>query len=220
MAPDSETVPATQAEPEPIDFTMMYVTHEALRRDVGRLSAAVRAGRADTPGVRAGWANFTAQLHVHHSVEDDELWPRLRAAVAGRPEEMALVTEMAAEHAALDPVLSAVDAALGDGDASPSLVDRVEELATVLKAHLGHEERSALPLIQAVLTPADWRGFGAAMRRRQGLKGAAMYVPWIVDGASAGDRRRFFAVLPPPLRPTNRLIFEPRYRRAGLWADR
>ncbi|MCW3066799.1 MAG: Hemerythrin cation binding domain protein [Solirubrobacterales bacterium] len=203
-------------EIQQIDFTMMYVTHDALRRDVGRFAEAVAAGRADSPAVRAGWENFRAQLHVHHTVEDDDLWPRLYRAVGGQPEQLAMLAGMEAEHAVLDPMLESVETALIGGDASP-LGERVAALTVALDGHLRHEETSALPLIQAVLTPKDWKGFGAAMRRAQGLKGAGVYVPWIVDGASAADRKRFFAVLPAPLEMVNRLVFEPRYRRMGLW---
>jgi hypothetical protein len=203
-------------ETQQIDFTMMYVTHDALRRDVGRFAEAVAAGRAESPAVRAGWENFRAQLHVHHTVEDDDLWPRLYRAVGGQPEQLAMLEEMEAEHAVLDPMLESVETALMGGDAS-ALGERVDALAVALDGHLRHEETSALPLIQAVLTPKDWKGFGAAMRRAQGLKGAGVYVPWIVDGASAADRKRFFAVLPAPLEMVNRLVFEPRYRRMGLW---
>ena len=70
---------------EAIDFTMMYVTHDAFRRDLGRFTAASAAGTAHAPGVRAGWENFKAQLLLHHSVEDTHLWPRVRRATAGRP---------------------------------------------------------------------------------------------------------------------------------------
>jgi hypothetical protein len=139
-------------------------------------------GRAVSPGVRAGWQNFKAQLHVHHTVEDDDLWPRLYRAVNDRPEDVAI-----------DTLIGALD------------------------AHLEHEEKSALPLIQAVLTPADWRAFGSAMRRRQGLKGAAVYFPWILDGATPADRDRCFSALPTALQVINRLFWEPRYRRMGLW---
>jgi hypothetical protein len=38
------------SETQQIDFTMMYVTHDALRRDVGRFADAVEAGRAESPG--------------------------------------------------------------------------------------------------------------------------------------------------------------------------
>ena len=35
-----------------IEFTMMYVTHDAFRRDLGRFTAASAAGTAHSPGVR------------------------------------------------------------------------------------------------------------------------------------------------------------------------
>jgi iron-sulfur cluster repair protein YtfE (RIC family) len=200
-----------------IDFTMMYVTHDALRRDLGRLTTAAAAGKARTPAVRAGWENFKAQLHLHHTVEDDDLWPRLYRAVADRPDAVALLQEMEAEHAVLDPLLSAVDDALTARPQEP-LDARLQGLAAALDAHLTHEEERALPLIQSVLTPEDWRGFAKAMARAQGVKGAAIYVPWIIDGASAAERKRFFAALPRPVRVINRLLWEPRYRHRGLWA--
>jgi hypothetical protein len=202
---------------ERIDFTMMYVTHNALRRDLGRFSAAAAAGRAAAPAVHAGWENFKNQLEVHHTVEDDDLWPRLYAAVGENSDQLRMLEEMEAEHAVLDPLLESVESALTAGDIA-ALGDRVDRLAAALDGHLRHEETAALPLIQAVLTPRDWAGFGAAMRKRQGLAGAAMYVPWIVDGAGSGDRQRFFKMLPAPVKVLNRLVFEPRYRRLGLWA--
>jgi iron-sulfur cluster repair protein YtfE (RIC family) len=199
---------------EAIDFTMMYVTHDAFRRDLGRFTAASAAGTAHAPGVRAGWENFKAQLLLHHSVEDTHLWPRVRRATAGRPAGLALLDEMEAEHAQIDPLLAAVDDALA-GSAS-SLAGHVAELASALEWHLRHEEESALPLIQSVCTPADWRAFAGAMRRRQGIKGAAIYVPWILDGAAPDGQRRFLAALPAPVRVMSRLLWEPRYRRRGL----
>lgn len=66
-----------------VDVTVMYSTHDAFRRDLERLSLAAAAGRTDSDEVRAGWKNFKDQLHVHHSVEDAVLWPRVELAVAG-----------------------------------------------------------------------------------------------------------------------------------------
>jgi iron-sulfur cluster repair protein YtfE (RIC family) len=196
---------------EAIDFTMMYVTHDAFRRDLGRLTAASAAGTAHAPGVRAGWENFKAQLLLHHSVEDTNLWPRVSRAAAG----LTLLEEMEAEHAQIDPLLAAVDDAL-TGSAS-NLAAHVAGLASSLEWHLRHEEEAALPLIQSVCTPADWRAFAGAMRRRQGIKGAAIYVPWILDGAAPEGQRRFLAALPAPVRVISRLLWEPRYRQRGLW---
>jgi iron-sulfur cluster repair protein YtfE (RIC family) len=200
---------------EAIDFTMMYVTHDAFRRDLGRLSAASAAGTAHAPGVRAGWENFKAQLLLHHSVEDTHLWPRVRRAAAGRPAGLALLEEMGAEHAQIDPLLAAVDNAMA-GSAS-NLAAHAAGLASALEWHLRHEEEAALPLIQSVCTPADWRAFAGAMRRRQGIKGAAIYVPWILDGAAPDGQRRFLAALPAPVRVISRLLWLPRYRQRGLW---
>ncbi|MBO0817306.1 MAG: hemerythrin domain-containing protein [Actinobacteria bacterium] len=198
-----------------IDFTMMYATHDAFRRDLGRFSAAAAAGTAGAPGVRAGWENFKAQLLLHHSVEDTHLWPRVRGAAAGRPGGLELLGEMEAEHAQVDPLLAAVDDALA-GPAG-DLPGHVAALASALEWHLTHEEDAALPLIQSVCTPADWRAFAAEMRRRQGVTGAAVYIPWILDGAAPDGQQRFLAALPPPVRVISRLLWEPRYRKRGLW---
>ena len=126
-----------------IDFTIMYVTHDAFRRDLGRFTAASAAGTAHSPGVRAGWETFKAQLLLHHSVEDTHLWPRVRRAAAGLPSGLALLYEMEAEHAQIDPLLTAVDDALtGSGG---NLARHVAGLTSTLEWHLKHEEEAALP---------------------------------------------------------------------------
>jgi iron-sulfur cluster repair protein YtfE (RIC family) len=198
-----------------IDFIMMYATHDAFRSDLDRLAAAGAAGKAGIPQVRAGWQNFKTQLLIHHSVEDSHLWPALQRAVARRPGDLALLDQMQAEHAQIDPLLAAVDKALtgSDGDyARP-----VRDLSAALIQHLTHEEQAALPLIQSVLTPSDWRAFAGQMRRRQGVKGAAVYVPWVLDGTARPRQREFLAQLPGPVRLICRLLWQPRYRRRNLW---
>ena len=64
-----------------------------------------------------------------------------------------------------------------------------------------------------MLSTEDWRGFTKSVARAQGINGAAVYVPWIVDGATIAERKRFFSVLPAPIRLINRLLWEPRYRK-------
>jgi len=176
---------------------------------------AAAAGTVQAPGVRAGWDNFKAQLLLHHSVEDTDLWPRVSRAAAGRPSGLALLAEMAAEHAQIDPLLAAVDDALAHSPGT--LAAAVAGLASALQWHLKHEEDAALPLIQSVCTHADWRAFADAMRRAQGIKGAGRYVPWILDDLAPDRRRRFLASLPAPARVINRILWEPRYRQRGLW---
>jgi hypothetical protein len=201
----------TLVEQDRIDFTMMYATHHAFRRDLDRFIAAAESGNGGTSQVRARWENFKTQLLLHHSVEDTDLWPRLRLAVADRPHDLALVDEMEAEHAKLDPLLVAVDAALDDRQSTLAVV--AKEVKATLGDHLTHEEEEALPLMQSVLTPTDWRRFAAQMRRRQGVRGAAVYVPWVLDGASIAEQRQFLGALPAPVRVIARRVWEPRYQK-------
>jgi len=202
-----------------IDFTPMYASHDAFRRDLERLAGAVADGRAHTAPVLAGWENFKHQLHVHHTAEDSDLWPRVRTRVGGRARDLGMLDEMEAEHARIDPLLAAVDAALADR--AFELPDLVRALRATLDDHLKHEEDSALPLMGEVLTDADWAAFTGRLRREtQGLRGAAVFVPWLVDGVSAGDRERFLGAFPPPVRVLNRLFWEGSYRRRGLWVVR
>lgn len=200
-----------------IDLTVMYAAHDAFRRDLERLGKAAADGTARTPAVRAGWADFVRQLHIHHTAEDSDLWPRVERRVEGRPRDVALLAEMTAEHAELGPRLTAVEQALRDD--STELPPLVHALARTLDDHLAHEERSALPLIQEVLTSEDWAAFTGRIRRAQGLRGVAVFVPWIVHGATPADRARFLGALPPPVRVLNRLFWEPRYRGKGLWGS-
>ncbi|WP_329535607.1 hemerythrin domain-containing protein [Streptomyces sp. NBC_01450] len=205
----------TEATAGTVDLTVMYAAHDAFRRDLERLGDAAADGTAFTPQVRAGWDNFRHQLHIHHTAEDSDLWPRVEHKVAGRPRDVALLAEMEAEHALLDPRLTAVDAALKDRSAELPFL--VRTLAATLDDHLAHEEESALPLIREVLTPADWGAFTGRIRKTQGVRGAAVFVPWIVDGASPADRARFLGALPPPARVLNKLFWDAGYRRRGLW---
>ncbi|SEK86545.1 hemerythrin domain-containing protein [Streptacidiphilus jiangxiensis] len=203
------------ATKEKINFAVMYATHDAFRRDLGRLERAVTAGRAATPEVRAGWENFKRQLHVHHTVEDAELWPRVQRAVAGRPADLALMGEMEAEHAKLDPLLVAVDKAMAVN--APDLPSLVGELSQVLRDHMKHEEESALPLIQEVLTLKDWGAFRGGMAKAQGPKGAAVYIPWIMDGVNNQGREEFLAEMPAPVKVINKLFWESRYQKRKLF---
>jgi iron-sulfur cluster repair protein YtfE (RIC family) len=209
--------------PARIDFTLMYVTHDAFRRDLSRLRQAAAEGRTDSVGVRHGWANFQRQLHVHHTAEDEELWPRVEAASAGRADAAEILAAMAAEHARLDPLLEAVDAALtkrsADRDsADPAeLADLITDLTTALGGHMKHEEDAALPLIQEVLDPKDWAAFGQSIARKQKLSGAAAYVPWVVDGASEEQRAAFFGAMPAPVKVLNRLFWSGRHHKRHPW---
>jgi hemerythrin-like domain-containing protein len=55
--------------------------------------------------LRDCWATFNRYLSVHHTAEDETLWPPMRAKLSGRGQDLGLLTEMVDEHARLDPLL-------------------------------------------------------------------------------------------------------------------
>src|SRR5258708_9447222 len=144
-----------------LDMSMMFAMHDALRRELVQVA---RIGRrtGDNPGqlLRAalGWELFKKFLLVHHQSEDDTLWPALRVRVAGQPDRVALADALEAEHAVIEPLLTAIDEAAADPAYGYQRVgDIIDELVTQLTAPLAHEEADGLPLIAASLTPRAWQ---------------------------------------------------------------
>ena len=193
----------------------MYAGHDAFNRDLRRLTAAAKAGRTSDPALRAGWETFKKQLHIHHTVEDTALWPPLRQRL-DRPADVAVLDAMEAEHELIDPLLARVDAAFGAGGGS-RLNAAAEELAATLTAHMEHEEEEALPLIETHLGPKGWDAFREAIRKMQGLKGAAEFLPWLLDGATAELAERVLGELPAPARLLYRKRWLPSYTRTPRW---
>jgi iron-sulfur cluster repair protein YtfE (RIC family) len=201
-----------------VDFVVMYAAHDAFSRDLSRLAGAVASRRSADPAVRTGWATFRNQLHVHHTAEGKWLWPPLRQRVTDRG-ELAVLDAMDAEHARIDPLLAQVDAALDAGD-DAAVGSGAEALAAALTSHMEHEEEQALPLVAAHLGAAGWKAFGRRTGLSQGLRGAAEFFPWMLDGAPEDAARHLLATFPPPLRLLCRAVWQPAYARTPRWAAR
>ena len=81
------------------DVTMMYAVHDALRRELDRI-ARVTARTDDDPKqvlrTAAGWEMFKSYLHVHHTTEDELLWPPLRKSLSEDSHATALLDAMEA----------------------------------------------------------------------------------------------------------------------------
>jgi hemerythrin-like domain-containing protein len=201
---------------EPADVAFMRALHAALRRDLSRLRDV--AGRLDSPmgappTVLAGWDAFRAQLHNHHSAEDDDLWPVLRQELSD-PGELASVDAMVEEHLHIPPALGAVDAALRGGG---ELMAPVESLSSVVLDHLAHEEREVLPLIERYLTRAQWRAFLLTERARISPRERPEFLTWVLDNASEQDAAAVLAEIPPPARLVYRRVLRPRYDAQHRW---
>lgn len=189
-----------------LDMTMMYAFHDALRRDLDAVTQ--MTARSD------GWDLFERFLHVHHDAEDDALWPVLRQALIGQTEDLSLVDEMEAEHAALGPLLEAIDDALDGGTSAP---DARADLAARLQEHLTHEEDEALPVIDRTLNDEQWMQFGEASVARIGPD-MPILLPWVLDGADAERTKAVLGSLPEPVQQEYRNEWQPAYAARNWWA--
>jgi hemerythrin-like domain-containing protein len=202
------------------DMTMMYAMHDALRRELECI-ARVTARPDDDPKhilrTAAGWEMFKSYLHVHHTAEDDLLWPPMRKALADDSDGVALLDAMEAEHAAIDPLLIAIDAALADRDSGPQrLGELTDALTTALCGHLAHEEAEGLVLIDSVVTEEQWTAFGMEGGKRIGGD-VQRFMPWMLEGASPDVTAAVLDRFPPPLLQAYRDEWQPAYAKLTRW---
>jgi hypothetical protein len=205
------------------DLTIMLAAHRAFRRDLTRLARAA-AQAAAGPGsgpekrrsVAAGWELFKHELHLHHTAEDEIIWPALRPRLVRSEHALSVLDAMEEEHSRIDPLLAAVDAAFARPDGA-GLADATDALASTLTGHLANEERDGLPLIGVALTAAEWRRAGFRIARRNGLASGGEMFAWILDSTDREDAAATLASLPPPLRLVYRTLWKPRFQRTPRW---
>jgi hypothetical protein len=192
-------LPGQAAAPDgPIDLAAMYLMHHAFRRDLDAFAAAVSrtpvSDRATWRLLRERWRLFSLVLHHHHAGEDTGLWPLLleRADAAGDAPARATLEAMAAEHTEIDPLLAACAegfdrlAGHADDDARAALEVRVAAARQRLGAHLAHEERDAMAIVQAYATVEDWhRVEQEHFRTAYGLRDTLRAVPWVMHEVPA-----------------------------------
>ena len=213
------------------DLTIMLAAHDAFRRDLTRLARAATAADLSDPArrrsVAAGWQLFKRELHLHHTAEDEVIWPVLRPRLAHSETALSVLDAMEEEHERIDPLLAAVDAAFASRDQAAGpvddwpggdrLADVIDVLASTLTGHLAHEERDGLPLIGVALTAAEWRGVGFRIARRNGLAEGGEMFAWILDGAGREDAAATLGTLPPPVRLLYRAVWKRRFQKTPRW---
>ncbi len=208
------------------DLTIMIAAHEALRRDLAGLAHAAgdagRGGPARREAVERGWEVFQRQLHIHHTAEDELIWPALRERLAHSDVARSVLDAMEDEHQQIDPLLDAVNRTMARPDGGAGVLgdtvlgDTVDVLTMALHGHLAHEERAALPLIGTALTAAEWRGVGRRIGM-QNLRHAGEMFAWMLDGAEPEQAAAAVHELPPPARLLYRAVWRPRFARQPRW---
>jgi len=209
------------------DLTIMVAAHDAFRNDLTSLARAAQDPGGHSPdrqrSVAAGWELFKRQLHLHHTAEDDLIWPALRERLGHSANALSVLDAMEAEHERIDPLLTAVDEGFaaaagpaGQPDAG-RLGGAVDELAATLAGHLTHEEKDGLPLIGMALTAAEWRAVGFKIARRNGLAAGGEMFSWILSSAAPGQARAVARQLPPPARVLYKAVWKPRFDKTSRW---
>ena len=152
------------------DSRDMYVIHSAFRREFPAAAALVRTVPADDKVTASRVAEhvllLTGVLNLHHTGEDELVWPKL---LQRGPEEIVpLVETMERQHEDLHRALAEVEERAAIWGRTAAAADR-HSLAAALDAmiapmleHLGVEEAHLLSLIDKYLTEKEWGQVGAA----------------------------------------------------------
>src|SRR5262245_1514219 len=149
----------------PADAWLHRRLHDAFVGGVSRLREAVRsvtpADRAERIPALVSWSTgLVAEIGAHHLDEEVTVFAALREQVAAAKP---LMEPLLADHARLAALLPEVEDALGDladperpFHASQTSVERVlDDLETLLRAHVEEEAADVLALVERHLTYAE-----------------------------------------------------------------
>lgn len=209
---------ASTASDRPL-IQQMVVIHRVFRREFGLLPTLIRAvGPDDLERAKVVADHATGLLrfvHIHHSGEDELLWPVLLERVAV---ESDLIQRMERQHEHVAALLPHAQEQLAAWTVAPSpergadLAATFEAIASVLGEHLGEEEKEILPLVEIHLTVAEWERLGVHARGHLAPPEAMASLAAIVEEADAEERAMFTAALPPPVLTMFVEQAEPAYR--------
>ena len=205
-------------------MSMNRVIHNAVRRDLGRLAAALQSAPdgdlARARDLQRAYANLHAQLTHHHKAEDAHLFPALRQLGV----DTALIDEMDGEHDAMAAALGSTAAHLqryaDTGSATDAAAARssVEHTHTVVEDHLTHEEAQLEPLMRPHLESEEWKQAERAVRKQPPVA-AGRFFAWLTDGMDPDSRAFLRATIPSPVVALLSKVFGRQYHReiAPVW---
>ncbi len=189
------------------DTRDMVAVHQLFRREfrlVAKLVRACDAGDVGRAAVLAAHARGTLHaLHVHHTGEDELLWPIL---LARAPLDEAAVERARQQHEALAARIEIVEIALDAWAASAAPADgdklaaALDTLNASLTEHLDEEEKRILPLAGRHLTVAEWARLGEHGVKHTPVHRRMLILGGILEELPADERVRFAAHLPAPVR--------------------
>lgn len=204
----------------PIDTHEMVVVHRMFRRESRLLAELVAACE---PGDRARCRvlvdhlrDYCLALHLHHSAEDELLWPKLLARL---DQEADVVLRMEAAHERISSTLDVVTAAADAWEATPgeperdALVAALVDQRAVLVAHLDDEEAALLPLAARHLTAAEWDSQGEHAAGHTPKAKLLRFFGMALEDAEPAERQQMLGHLPAPARVLWYVIGRAQYAR-------
>jgi len=190
----------------PDTYEMVFV-HNCFRRQFHALPGLV-LGVRDGETTRARTVvdfvdELTAMLHHHHSGEDDLMWPLL---LHRAPMDSALILRMEEQHERIAEIYQQAGALARDfaASADPScreeLAHALTDLAAGLDEHLADEENLVLPLVEEVMTVAEWAALNERGRAGMPKNRQLVYLGFLLQANTPERGREFLANMPLPVR--------------------
>ncbi|WP_460305503.1 hemerythrin domain-containing protein [Actinocorallia aurea] len=203
-----------------IDVHDMVVVHRAFRREL-RLAAellrAAPAGDLDRAAVLGAHVRLVLTgLTLHHTSEDDLLWPLLRERAAPSAE---LIARMEAQHGAVEALVTRIEPPLArwEAEARPAVGEEVaallHRLDTAVLEHLDEEERAVLPLAARCMSQEEWAAVGQAGVAKMTKAELPIMFGMVLEDATPDERKEMLGVLPLPVRLLLRTWGARSYRR-------
>lgn len=144
------------------DTSDMFAVHRALLESLGAAPTYVaRAGDDSTRVEVIGsfYENLLEFVHVHHSGEDELIYPLLQERCGDQDAEIERINE---QHKLLDGPMDVGRSNVAAWRASPSpegakaVVDAMASIDQTLRPHLADEEITVVPLCSIWMSPEEW----------------------------------------------------------------
>ena len=191
--------------PDQPTITMNEIIHAAVRRDLARAEAALRAfpdgDRQRAADLKRAWDFLSEMLHEHHVGEDENVWPYLRTLGEIDPE---LADVMESEHVEMAAAMARASAAMNQlaaeatSDAAETAAMQVAAAAAVTDGHLVHEEEAVMPLVVARRETPEWKV--VEKKLRSAVPDAGPFIAWLQDGMKPEVAAALAGTIPAPVR--------------------
>jgi len=202
------------------DVSDMYTAHRTFRREFRLMPELVRgvaAGNTARAALLAEHGRMVLEgLHLHHTSEDDKLWPKL---LERCPPDEELILRMEGQHSQVEELTARLRPALDrfEVEARPAVAEEVastfEALTAVLLVHLDEEERHILPLAARHVTQEEWNELGEGGLEKMTRKQLPLMVGAVLEDATPEEKAELYAKIPLPVRILVKTVFAWQYAR-------